>query len=140
MAHTKDLLAQLLLHALKHRANVIQELIRRTIPLHDLPQVPWLLEVTICQISRARRDTALPNFVQRELVPFAESHRSDFRTDIVWVCAVIAVDPTGSITLVWRVHGSQRPVRGQLLVVWTKAVALRVRVAEHAGLQDLSLG
>lgn len=111
-ALTEDLLAQLLLYALKHGSNVVQELIRSTVPLHDLPQLPWLLEVAIRQIRRPRRDTALSDLVQWELVPLAESHRANFRADIVRVCAVIAVDPTRSVTLVWRVHGSQRPVWG----------------------------
>lgn len=98
---TEDLLAQLLLNARKHGTDVIQELTCSTIALHDLPQFPWLLEVAICQISRTRRDATLPNFVKWELVPIAESHGSRSRADIVRVCAVVAVDSTGPITLVW---------------------------------------
>jgi hypothetical protein len=57
------LLKQLLLNSRKHGTNIVQELIRSTIALHDPPQFPRLLEVAICQIGRSCRDAALPDLM-----------------------------------------------------------------------------
>lgn len=100
----------------------------------NLPQPVRLLKVLVRDGDLLGEHGAGPLLVLLAGLDGAEFQRAEGGR-VVWVCAIVAVDGHGAVTLV-RVECAQRAVDGDLLVVYAQTVAVGVGIGEEAGLED----
>jgi hypothetical protein len=114
---TNNLITQIFLNRHQSRHNVLQKLPFRALFLDDLPKLPRLHEIPVCDLCGIALHLAVPDLVAFGVAMRPVVYLAEAGAHVVWVAAVVTVDGPSTITLVRGVDWGKGLVGWELLVV-----------------------
>lgn len=103
---------------------------------NDLPKVTGLHEIIVRKFRSKGRHFSVPVLLKRYLNSFALRDGTKLGEDVVRIATVVSIHSSGTVSHIRCVDFISWPVWWQLEVVWSNAVAVSVRIAEHSRLQN----